>query len=306
MAAQQLQDTTQVQLNTNVLAVPGSAPVIQTQTQALPELTTIRRDSVPVSPKKTYYRRKHNMELLQPMVTSDSIQLSLQAETVAPGIILPERQIENRKADWVAGVLVLVFILFTTVRLFFGKYLSQILHAAINYATASRLFRERSLSISHVSLRLDFIFFITFSLFLYQVFGKRIDFGVGNPFFHYLILLVGTSLFFGAKQVIYSFQGSLGEASNETSEVLYNMNLYNRVIGLGMIPVTLILAFSRLQNTQFVIGLGVLITLVCYILMVFRGIKILVRKDFPIFYLILYLCTLEILPLFYIYKLVLI
>lgn len=304
MAAQQQQDSTQVKLNTNSLVVPVSAPEIQHQTQALPNLTEVRRDSVPPKRPQPIYRRKHNMELLQPLVSADSIQL--QATTEVPGLSLPGRKLQKREADWVAGILVLVFILFTTVRLFFGKYLAQILHAAINYATASRLFRERSLSVSHVSLRLDLIFFITFSLFLYQVFGKRIDFAPQNQFLQYLMLVVGTILFFGAKQILYTFQGKLGEVTNETSEVLYNMNLYNRLIGLGMIPVTLILAFSRLQNTQIVIGIGALITLVCYILMVFRGIKILVRKDFPIYYLILYLCTLEILPLFYIYKLVLV
>jgi len=256
--------------------------------------------------QKNYRYRPEEMKLLEMIHPVDSIQVQLSTTTESPRLTLPMRNLQGRKADWVVGVLILVFALFATVRLFFGKYLVQLFQAAVNYGTASRLFRERSVSLTHVAFRLDIIFFLTASLFLFQIFGKEIDFYVKHNLLKYLLLFSGTVLYFVGKQFLYSLQGKISETVSETQEILYNMNLYNRILGLGLIPVTLILAFSRLPNPQIIIGLGVVMALGCYILLVFRGMKILVRKDFLLFYLILYLCTLEILPLFFIYKLVLV
>ncbi|WP_146161460.1 DUF4271 domain-containing protein [Mangrovibacterium marinum] len=235
---------------------------------------------------------------------------SLRVETVAEpaiiGLALPEHKLPGRSADWTIGVLIAALVLFTSVRLFFGKYLKQMFHAAVNYATASRLYRERSVSLTHAAFRLDLLFALILSLFLFQIFGSQLSLGLSSSILKYLVIFGGVVVYFGFKQVVYSAQGKLTETNAETQEVLYNMNLYNRILGLGLVPVTLILAFSRLQNPEIIVGIGGIMALVCYILLVLRGLKILLRKDFPLFYLILYLCTLEILPLFFIYKLVLV
>jgi len=236
----------------------------------------------------------------------DSIRVELSTTTAMPTLILPQRLLPKRSADWVVMILILVFALFATVRLFYGKYLSQMFHASINYTTASRLFRERSVSLTHAAFRLDIIFVLSLSLFLYQLFGKQVNFGLSHSLLVYLIFLAATIVYVGVKQMLYAVQGSLTEYRAETQEFLYNMNLYNRILGLGLVPVTLILAFSRLNQPELIVGLGAVMAILCYILLVIRGMKILLRKDFPIFYLILYLCTLEILPLFFIYKLVLV
>lgn len=237
---------------------------------------------------------------------ADSVQVTLATVPATIGLTLPERKMASRSADWVLGVLILALILFTSVRLFFGKYLTQLFHASVNYSTASRLFRERSVSVTHAAFRLDLIFLLSISLFLFQIFGKQLSFGINSSFLRYLVILAGVIVYFGVKQVLYSVQGKLTESNAETQEVLFNLNLYNRILGLVLVPVTLIFAFSRLPNPEILVGIGGIMVLLSYILLVLRGLNILLRKDFPIFYLILYLCTLEILPLFYIYKLVLV
>ncbi|MFV0378565.1 MAG: DUF4271 domain-containing protein [Mangrovibacterium sp.] len=219
---------------------------------------------------------------------------------------LPEKPIAERQADWVVGVIIVVFALFASVRLLFGKYLQQLFYASVNYTTAARLFRERSISLTHAAFRLDLIFYLVISLFLFLIFDSYIALPFDIPILKYLLLLAGTTLYFGLKQVIYASQGRLTQSGNETQELLYNMNLYNRILGLGLIPIVLIMGFSRLKSPDIMIGIGVLLAAGTYILLLLRGLKILMKKDFPLFYLILYLCTLEILPLFYIYKLVLV
>ncbi|WP_372775793.1 DUF4271 domain-containing protein [Mangrovibacterium sp.] len=287
------------------LKVQLSAPAVISNTTRDKGKTIVRQSAAIAPATKKYQLPEKNLQLLEPVQPVNSIQVSLRTTTTAQGLILPERKLETRQTDWTLGILIIVLALFATVRLFFGKYLVQLFHSAVNYTTASRLFRERSVSLTHASFRLDVIFVLTFSLFLFQGFGTGIDFKVDSSFLKYLMVFGGTVLFILGKQFIYSVQGRLNESNIETREILFNMNLYNRILGLGLIPVTLILAFSRIRDPQIVVALGLGMVLVCYVLLVFRGLKILVRKDIPLFYLILYLCTLEILPLFYIYKLVL-
>ena len=53
-----------------------------------------------------------------------------------------------------------------------------------------------------------------------------------------------------------------------------------------------------------VLVIGVLISAIAFLLKTFRAYQIIIRRDILLFYLILYLCTLEILPLLLGYKFV--
>lgn len=223
-----------------------------------------------------------------------------------PGIILPEKARTNHKPDWFIGVFIIVLILLATVRLFFSKYLSQLFHAIINYATSTRLFRESSVSLTHASFRLDIIFYLIFSIYIYQFFDElQISFGQPS-FITYFIILGMVVGYFILKRLAYFFTGIVSESVPETAEFFYNVNIHNRVLGLFLIPITLIIAFSSLQDPKIVTVTGLFVCGFFYLILLIRGAKILMTKHFSIFYLILYLCTLEFLPLIFIYSLVLV
>jgi hypothetical protein len=148
------------------------------------------------------------------------------------------------------------------------------------------------------------MFYIIFSLFLFhalQIFAMELH-PVGIV--GYLFILGGVLSYFGLKKLAYYLQGSISRNVQETLEFLFNMNIYNRILGLFLLPVNLIVAFTPLKDPEWVVAAGIFIIGFFYILLIFRGIKILMRKHFSIFYLILYLCTLEILPLLFISELI--
>ncbi|MCW0483458.1 DUF4271 domain-containing protein [Prolixibacteraceae bacterium A06] len=258
--------------------------------------------------KNQLSRRQNNEILTQPPVVAiqpDEIVLY----TAAPGrneLVLPEKKIDRGTPDWVVGIFLLTLVLFATVRLFFNKYLVQLIDSTINYSSSSRLFRERSLSLTHASFRLDVIFYLVFSLFLFQaveVFRVSIEI---NSVVLYLLIFSGVVLYFLLKRLVYLFQGNISGGLPDTQEFLFNMSVYNRILGLVLLPISLVVAFTPLPDPQWAILPGLVAICFFYILLIFRGIRILMRKHFSIFYLILYLCALEILPLLFIYKLVLV
>lgn len=269
---------------------------------------TINRDFFPVlqkqnSLKKLIFQDDVNLIPIPPIQPERLVLLT--EEPVKPEIILPERKIERSSPDWQMGIFIFALILLGTVRLFFVKYLGQLLSSTVNYITASRMFRERSLSLVHASFRLDIMFYVVLSLFIFhslQVFHVKLH-PVGIV--SYVFILGGLIAYFGLKRVAYYIQGSISRTVQETLEFLFNMNIYNRTLGLFLLPVTLIVAFTPLSRPELVIFTGMSMVCVFYLLLIFRGVKILMRKHFSIFYMILYLCTLEILPLLFLYKLVL-
>lgn len=227
-------------------------------------------------------------------------------ELPRPGIVLPEKSLLRDKPDWIIGVYILLLILLASVRLFFNKYLNQLFHSIVNYPTSSRLFRDRSVSITHAAFRLDLMFYLIFSVFIYQFFNLfHVSFGQ-TSLITYLIILGMVVGYYLLKRLIYSIVGVISDSTQETSEYLYNMHLHNRVLGLSLLPISLVIAFASLQNPRTVVYIGLLVCGIFYFLLLIRGAKILITKHFSIFYLILYLCTLEILPLIFIYSMVLV
>lgn len=244
----------------------------------------------------------YQQQLLKP-VPYDSLGTVLKnVEVVFQG-----KKLVRSNPDWLVGVVVIAFFLFATVRLIFNKYLSQLAQSTINYSTFTRLFQERYFNLLHASFRLDIIFNTILPLFLYQFLSAyRITLGIKGTFNIYMIcigIVIGYFLF---KRVAYFLTGIMTESRREVREYLFTITVYNRMMGLFLLPVTAIIAFVPVYQSELFLFLGLGIIVTFYLLSLGRGVKIFLRKHFSILYLILYLCTLELLPLLLIYNLLLI
>ena len=85
-------------------------------------------------------------------------------------------------------------------------------------------------------------------------------------------------------------------------EYLYNINLYNRLLGIVLLPTFLFAFYTKgiLRDVVFW-TIGGLI-LVVIIMRIVRGLVFSFKKDISIFYMFLYLCALEIAPLALLYN----
>jgi len=271
----------------------------------------IAPDSVIIYGRKlewSQFRKAHDpvfdyqKKLIQP-IPYDSLHTVLEKVEV----VFPGKKIFRSNPDWLIGVLVLSIILFATVRLIFNKYLSQLIQSTTNYSTFTRLFRERYFNLFHASFRLDVIFSLVMSLFFFQILTNfKINLGFSKSYSVYLICLLIVIGFFIAKKLIYFILGVLTESTSEVNEYLFSITVFNRVLGLFLLPVTATIAFVPLSNVEPVLIAGLVMIGIFYLMSLIRGGKIFLKKHFSISYLILYLCTLEFLPLLLIYNLLLI
>lgn len=228
--------------------------------------------------------------------------------TIHPGtnLELPVKPIAVRNGDWVTLMLVLALVVLALVKNTYSKYLHQIFSASASKSAAIRLFGESSSSFTHATSFMIIFSYLVFSMFIFQAFTYW-DFQfrlkeIGLFFICFLAVVLYFRLKFGIHRVV----GSIFFCRAEALEYNFNAQIYNKILGLLLFPVVLVNAFASFLWHEKFIFVGIIIAFCLYFLMLFRGFSIFIRKHVSIYYLILYLCTLEILPLVLIWKTLLI
>ena len=213
-----------------------------------------------------------------------------------------ERNVLN--TDWITIIFVIAIVLFATLRNTYSSYISHLFQSLFNYSTSFRIFNEKNYTIFHGAFRLDIIFYFVFSLFFYQIFSAFNLSLAHKNLSYYIVILVAVLSYFILKKTIYFILGFVFESISETSEYNFNTDNFNRILGLLLFPIVALINYYPANNSLFMVYLGIIITGILYILLLKRGIYILLKKQFSIFYLFLYLCAVEFLPLLLIYKVV--
>ena len=118
----------------------------------------------------------------------------------------------------------------------------------------------------------------------------------------YLIVFFIVNAYFLVKIFLYKILGSVFSQREKTGELVFNMMLYHNVLGMILLPLSTI--HSVLPGFgPFSLFIVPGLIAVFYLLSVTRSIYFAIREGISIFYLILYLCALEILPILLVVKL---
>ncbi len=222
---------------------------------------------------------------------------------VEPGELgLPIRGKGEINTDWLTILFIVATVLFATVRFSYSKYIANLFQSLLNSSTAFRMFREKNYTILHGAFRLDLLFYFVLSVFVYQVIGFfQLDLIHKNLTYFASIFGIVLGYFF-IKKMIYQILGLIFERGSETNEYLFIVDNFNRTLGIVLFPVVALINYYPSERPVYMVVTGIIVVGVFYVFLLQRGFFILLKKQFPIFYLFLYLCSLEILPLLLIYK----
>ena len=207
--------------------------------------------------------------------------------------------------DWMLGVIITSFIFFAWARMIYGKFVGMVFQAAVNFFAANRIFNEQNVVRGRVFALLNLLFYINTSLFICQstnFFGISIvDY---SGWWQFCICALALIAFFSAKTILLKMLEFVFE--NEAFGI-YNFSIYlfNKVYGMIMMPFVAAIPFVPDVVTEKLIWIGVSLFVLMYVLTLFRGLRICLRKGVSLFYLFFYLCALEILPALTIYKCIL-
>jgi hypothetical protein len=208
--------------------------------------------------------------------------------------------------DWTIAVILFLFILLASIRNASETYLPQIFQSIFNKKAAVRLFNEKVNTLFHISFRLDTFFLLVIGLFIYQIVNHFSEFSLDEQMLYCGLIIVAFAIYMTVKFTAYRIIGAIFDIAAETREYLFHAKTGNRVIGLILFPIVLFLFLINGNYSEFLLYFGIVLIIILYIINTLRGMIIIAQKVFPVYYMILYLCTLEILPLLIVGKILLI
>ncbi len=205
---------------------------------------------------------------------------------------------------WIPGLIILSFLLLIWIKLIYVQFLTPVLISTFNYKEAARLYYGKNAPAQNAFHILHAIFAINGGLFLLFVAGFfDLRLPEIQPVLIFLILSASLVLIFFLKSIALGVVGFLFNKSQLFSEFRHNMFIYNKIYGVALLPVIVGLLYASDIMYVPLIYIGLALGGVFYLFQIIRGMEIIKRKEFSVFYLILYLCAFEILPVLTIYKL---
>jgi hypothetical protein len=204
---------------------------------------------------------------------------------------------------FMAGLLVY----FGLIRLFFGRYLNDILSLFFRATMKQQQIRDQLLQAPIPSLVLNFLYIITCSTFLTFAALHYHFTRISNCWLLLAYCTGGLSVIYFIKFIALRVTGWIFNVGHATDIYIFIVFMVNKVIGILLLPMLVLLAFT--EPPLYTIAMNLSFAM----LIIFLGYRFIIsyrpiRNEIKVnrFHFFLYLCAFEIAPLLLIYKVLLI
>ena len=208
--------------------------------------------------------------------------------------------------DWSTSVLLLVVGIACIINVSYRSRLKQLFNAFARNRFVGQIVREENVMLQRINIFLSITFLLVGALFIFQL-GNffNLPFASNSSMANYSVIVISLLVFYFIKISAFNFLGFLFKIEKEMREYVFTLLLYNHFIGVGLIPVVVLVAFlPGFANKYLFFAIGTIVA-IAFLLRTLRSYgNVSGGSRFSIFYLFLYLCTLEILPLVIIAKLI--
>lgn len=216
------------------------------------------------------------------------------------------RPLNDFVSDWFTLSLIALIGFFTWFRYFYYRIFKQLLSSYFNITATNQIVRDESVLLQRASLVLSTIAYLLAGLYLYQLsvhYNWQITW-LQKGLIRFVLLAVAVALAYSSKMVILRIFSSVFNQERPVALYIFNIFLMVMMVGLLLLPVNIILAYSPAAVREVTIQISVFIIAAMFLYRLIRAIGIWIGiPGFSFFYLFLYLCAFEIAPLLIIWKL---
>lgn len=211
----------------------------------------------------------------------------------------------TQTADWVLVVMLLALGILGYLRTSSNKRLQQLVNAFVSNRFVRQMLREEQAYTNRATVLLTVNYWAMAGLFITQIFQHGWPMGEPmtnswlprGPLFFFLAF-GGVAGFYLVKFVLIKICGWLFNILQASEEYLFNFQLFATVQGLVLIPVVASVAYLDWAEPALTITVGAFLSMGFLIVRLFKGIYLgISTTNFSWFYIIVYICSLEILPL---------
>ena len=224
---------------------------------------------------------------------------------IAPRFPEPLPASQDLRPDWLLFIVIGSLVLLAWLKLFYNKFLDQTVQSIGNFQLSTKLLRDQNIFSRRVAFALNVNFVVIGATYVYLI----------SEFFHIQLFPLKGILSFLAfagilsgllilRYIVSRTIGHIFQMQSPFREYLHQLLLIYKTLGIALLVMVIGIAYIRQDLRIYLVLLSGLLLLSALILRIAKGLKVvLVSKDVLIFYLILYLCTLEFLPILILYRL---
>jgi len=206
--------------------------------------------------------------------------------------------------DWIFWIFLGIFLLASWIQLFYGQRMRMIFRAPFTKRHLHQLQRDGDLFNERVSIALSLIYVLSLAMIIYQTLQLVFHLSSSTiPAFQlYILLALAVAGFWAFKIFIMNLIAHIFRTDQTNNAYKLNILLTISFLGLLLIPV---LVFAVYLKSVWVLYFGLSLVGGFSIFRVIKGFLIGISLTrFSYFFLFVYLCTLEILPLLVAAKLI--
>jgi hypothetical protein len=212
----------------------------------------------------------------------------------------------SNSKDSLFYLLVGILFYFALIRIFFTKYLDNLITLFFRVSLRQQQIREQVLQTPLPSLLLNILFILSAGLYAcfllhYSKIGEGVRFWV---IYFYCMVLLGS--IYLVKFLVLKFVGWVFSISRATDIYIFVVFLVNKMMGIFLLPFLILITFSASDVREVFITISLAMV---FVLWAYRSLASYrpMRNEIKLtpFYFLLYLCAFEIAPLLLIYKVLL-
>jgi len=238
----------------------------------------------------------------------DLVEPSKETATIKAPILPIQKEVQNQPFggnSFLLGVILFGLILMAVLVTSLRPFINKCYRAVLNENMLNQIYRERETGLFLPYFLLYILFFIQSGTFLFLILRyNETSFGT-SP----LVLLLGCilllAILFFLKHLLLAIAGTIFPISKETRVYSFTIMVYSAILGLLLAPANLMIAYAPAEMIYFLIGACLLMIIGLYVVRAFRGLLLANNYlRFHIFHFLLYICTVEIVPVLVLYKMI--
>lgn len=212
------------------------------------------------------------------------------------------RLIQNRDAFFYA--IALLFFFLGILRIAFGKYFTNMIRVFFNTSLRQSQLKDQLLQDRLPSVFFNLLFVIVGGIYLYLLLlanGKI----VYNDYKYLYYGMFSLTIVYVSKFVVLQLIGWLSGYNRDTENYIFIVFLINKILAIVLMPFIVVIAFADKSVSEIAILISLLLIGFMFILRYLRGFSI-IQQTLKIskFHFLLYIITVELLPIFLIYQIV--
>ncbi len=200
-------------------------------------------------------------------------------------------------------VVVLLLLLFGILKTSFAKYFNTLFRVFFNTSLRQSQLIDQLQQNKLASLFFNIFFSVTGGLYvslLLQYFGLAAK---QSRWTLFLVSAAILTLIYFIKFLVIGFIGWITNYKEEAGTYVFNIFLINKVIGICLLPVVVVMSFSEKAVTDAAVVASFIIIGLLVIMRFIRSYNLLQQRlKFNLFHFLLYVFSLEVLPIMLIYK----